>query len=256
MKTLQAVLCFVLSIGEAAAMGITILEAQYSTDLFMQWTLSTGTVINDPPPTVSSSPITSDLVRYPSDFYARATANTFSVATETSTGPLAGPENPTLAKAEAESTVTFKTLTDGLAPLSLLFDVTGDGVTAFSDGFISLHDMTTNQSLFSFTLDDVAHDFFDGINRLIFIDFNAQLSASHTYRLGLGVSSSASEDAQFPAIHLSGLTAVPPVPEPETWAMMLVGLGVLASSRIRRPRDPKRHPPLGCSRGDLRCTAN
>lgn len=231
-----------------AQMGVSILNAQYERDLSLNWTEFTmdGHAMVPHPQsmaetTTSAAPI-SNTITSPNNpkRFATASADMFSVSTATSAFPNATfTENSGFAKAIAESKYTFRTLTDGVAPLAFNFD--GSGQANFSQGFVSLFDLTLNQSLFYYSWERFTlagnipwnHFTYDAA-----LNLSPELFSSHTYALSMNVGTDANTDSQSMAIRMGGLQPIAsPAPEPETWAMMLLGLGgvlVVSRGNVRR----------------------
>jgi hypothetical protein len=161
--------------------------------------------------------------------FATASADLFNVSTATSAFPnTTFTETSGFAKAIAESTFTFRTLADGVAPLTFNFD--GSGQAIFSQGFVSLFDRTLNQSLFNYSWERVSGagniPWFPTGSRDATLNLSPELFSSHTYALSMNTGTDANADSQSMAIRMSGFQPIAaPVPEPETWTMMLLGLG-------------------------------
>jgi hypothetical protein len=229
---------------------ITILDDRYSTDLS---TKINGVVYESPGSTTtfstaatqtrtSATPLDSSLVANAKTF-AKAAADMFSVATETSAYPeFALNEVSNFARADAETNLSFSTLQDTSAGLQL--EVIGGG-SFYSDGFVSLFDRTDNQYLFSYSWESLSVPNYPpppgsfpftwtGVNSA-FLSLETQLESSHIYDLKLHASTNANTDSQYVSLQVSGLyPIVTPAPEPETWAMMLVGLGGVGFLARRR----------------------
>jgi hypothetical protein len=148
------------------------------------------------------------------------------------------------AEATAQSLLTFSPLADGSAPVS--FDFVGSGMSIFSDGYVRLFDLTANRSMFHYSWVGIGGDTglprgtnipsFD-ITRGGFLSLDTALLDSHDYALTMHVATNSSSDSAGFRISMAGLAFTPVVPEPETWAMMLVGLaGVLFASRSKQRR--------------------
>ena len=224
----------------AQGMEISILDLQLTTDLSYEIGLSVPTPHrqSDAQTTTSATPISIQLLSPSPRVFANVNADAFSVLTSTSAlWDPARNETTASARATAQSVVKFEPMTDGVAPLSFVFD--GDGPqSAFSRGFVSLFDITLDKPQFYYSWDrlfDLSKSnipwtcCYDAV-----LNLGTQLFSSHKYTLSMSVGTDANTDSQAMSIMMSGVSAVPPVPEPETWAMMLVGLGgVLFASRRR-----------------------
>ena len=141
--------------------------------------------------------------------------------------------------------MTFSPLSNGLAPLT--FSLSGGGSALFSSGEMSLSDLTNHKSLFDYSWKwPLGSNNVPNWTCCSFQDtFGAsvKLLDSHDYALNLRVSTNAGSDAQSMRITMAGFT--PAVPEPETWAMMLLGLGFLGYIV------PRQRARLGASQVDF-----
>lgn len=217
---------------------ITILDQRYLTDLSTR-VVSASPDFNTKFTTVVTQTKTSDkpldsLLTANAMTFAKAEADMFSVSTATSAYPDRSQNEVGIsARADAEMNLSFQTLQDTSAGLQL--EVIGGGVF-FSDGFVSLFDRTDNQYLFSYSwatlsvpkypppAGSVPFTWTD--SNSAFLSLDTQLDSSHIYDLKLHASTNAITDSQYVSLQVSGLyPTAAPVPEPETWAMMLAGIG-------------------------------
>jgi hypothetical protein len=217
-----------------AQMGISILNAQYTTDVYVR-----QNQIGEQSQQGTTATPTSDSLFMAGGFLpnwdssAQASADTFSVFA--STYAFGGS-----AVATAETHLTFSPLSNGVAPLE--FSLSGAGAADFSSGSMSLSDLTNHKSLFNYSWkwppgDGSANNVPNWVCCSFQDTFGApvKLLDSHDYALNLRVSTNAGSDAQSMRITMAGFT--PAVPEPETWAMMLLGLGfvgyIVPRQRVR-----------------------
>ena len=247
MKYLAALLLLATS-SVHAQMAVDITGAVYSTDLSLSWTelrSLPGQPLQQIPKSMAKSTSQStpviNTITSPDNpkRFATGNANTFFVSAGTSAFPtFDGPvsTNSGLANATAKSTLTFKPRSNGLTPLSLAFD--GSGEAAFSHGFVSLFDTTLNKSLsfYSWDRSTMAGNIPWDTNFDAFVNVAANLSSSHLYTLAMSVSTDANTDSQAMSIRMGGLTMASAAPEPEMWAMMLLGLGGVGFAARRRRR--------------------
>ena len=232
--------------GPAHAQSVELLpDTHYSTDLSTQL----STMVPVPPhgfetvttpkaqTNTSSAPLDSALNGGSAQVFAKAKADTFSVSTSTSALiDIAANETNAFAKATAETVLSFRALQDVTAPLT--FDFVGHDQAAFSDGFVSLVDVTAGSSLFSYawTYPFAGTVPWDCCYHAT-ISLSQWLQSSHLYQLTLHASTNANIDSQSVSISLSGLQALmAPVPEPELATLMLVGIGVVVAMARRRRR--------------------
>lgn len=241
--------------GNAAAQHteITILGQRHLTDLSTRIEYERR---NSGISTVATQTKTSDkpldsLLEANAKTFAKAEAGMFSVSTATSAFfDLARNEVSNSARADAETHLTFQTLRDTSADLQL--GVIGSG-SFHSDGFVSLFDRTDSQYLFSYSWASLSTPKYPPPPGSVpftltgsdsaFLSLETQLDSSHIYDLTLHASTNANTDSQSVSLQVSGLyatavsglyaTAVP-VPEPETWAMMLAGIGGVGFLARRR----------------------
>ena len=126
----------------------------------------------------------------------------------------------------------------------------GFAVSAFGHGFdpfaITSHDTEHGWASFSYSALDPTHVAFDGIYNLLgstqTLGIEAYLSAGaafadldygNTLRVSFTLPSNVSYTSDS-GVFLSAASAVTPVPEPETWALMMAGLGLLGHFARRR----------------------
>jgi hypothetical protein len=239
------------SVGAVAnAQSVELLpDTQYSTELSTKLskmvsgpdgfdTITTSKTKN----TTASTPLGSALNGGSAKVFAKAKADTFSVSTSTSALPkIEHDETSAFAKATAETVLSFRALQDVTAPLT--FDFAGAGQAAFSDGFVSLVDVTAGLSLFSYgwTYPFAGTVPWDCCYHAT-ISLSQWLLSSHLYTLTLHASTNANIDSQSVSISLSGLRQLmAPVPEPELATLMLVGIGMVAAiARRRHGRERRR----------------
>lgn len=230
-------LAFVLLAGWGTVtygMGVSVLDSRYRTDLFIEWetALGSGQFESQDRSIYSATPLNETLTVGPA-LVAQGVADALSVSTSTrARGTVLDGAFATRASADARSELTFQTAASGMAPLSIAFAAIGDGFTAFMDGFATLYDRTLGRTLFDYSLDEVLQSVTSGQSRVL--NFGVDLSSSHIYTLRLGASSDANFDGQDPSIALSGFEIVPPAPEPETYAMALIGLLAIGLALRRR----------------------
>lgn len=232
-------------VAGARSVEISVLDAEHSSRLNVrQGTVVAGEQVVTVTTRTSSSPRpVDDELQVSSRLFAKGHADVFSISAQTSATDSSVPIQS--AGAHAETTLRFSTFADGLAPLSFAF--TGDGQAYYSSGLVSLVDVTTDESMFMYSWD--SSSFFDpsmipwvshgtGPHRFTAsIAAEPLLLASHVYELTMGASTNAQDDAQRVTIDLSGLQ-VAPVPEPSTYAMLLMGFGLVGFS-TRRCRGPR-----------------
>jgi hypothetical protein len=233
--------CLLASGNVAAQMEISILRTQYQTDL------RTEVVQFQPPPPPSScctirsgetqtqrsnQPIIGAELAPTQRIFAKGTADTFFVSTSTSGLIDTTKEVDGTARAVARTDLTFSPLADGLAPLK--FEIALTDTVTYSAGFMSLRDLTLDQDMAYYywrgRIGPIA-DIPSGTNIPGFhfeasprvdVSAGAQLFDSHDYALTVFTTTDANDDFQAVSIRTVGL-----IPEPETWAMMLAGLGVV-----------------------------
>ncbi len=232
--------------SDASAHGaaISVLGVQYSTNLTTtvhkcvfagpitcESTTSTRT-------TTSTTPLHDQLRATPTTF-AVAQADMFLVSTATSALPnFRLGETSNFAKATAQSVLTFHTLQDGLAPL--VFDFIGIDQSVYSDGFVSLFDVTASQSMFDYAWTfpfsgTVPWDCTTSFGCEASLSLETPMLASHRYALTLHESTNADFDSQALSIQVSGLLPIAgPVPETSTCAMMFAGLSIVGLMIRRR----------------------
>ncbi len=151
-----------------------------------------------------------------------------------------------------EGSVVSGGFASGIEDLTTSFDFgnAGIGVVASGRGFapfaVDAHS-ERGWASFNYTALDPTHVAFDGIYNLLgssqTLGINAYLSAGAAfadldYGNTLRVSFTLPENVSFSSdsgVFLTLANAVTPVPEPETWALMLAGLGVLYGI-ARRPK--------------------
>lgn len=220
--------------AQAQYTEISLLDEHYSTTLSTSTTVpdcrdcatTTTTTVRQ---TTSGSPIESEL-QVADSVFAKATADTFSVSSE-ATAFIACRYCGPRAHATAETWLSFRVLQDSTALLTF-----SGGVQSFTSGFFSLFDQTAGSTLFSqsfgyFTGDPSA------VLDVASVSFAAALDATHIYKLTLRGDSDANWDGWRMSLGVNGLHAIAaPVPEPEAWAMMLAGLGLVGSLARRRLR--------------------
>ncbi len=217
------------AIGQAGAQSIeiSVLDTQYSTELHLFERTLAGAATSTTRTTNSSAAPISDSVQGSIPInYARASADMFSLSTATSATKGATSASPpdypdySFTRATAQSVLTFSTMDDAVGSLSFSMLVAGD--PSF-EGFVSLRDITSNQSLFSYTLGQFSYTFREGLQGLL--EPGIQLFGSHLYELTTHLSTNANGDFQDASLMASGIHAyVAPIPEPATYAMVLAGL--------------------------------
>lgn len=136
----------------------------------------------------------------------------------------------------AKSEISFAPLTSGLATLS--FDRHVAQEWFYSEGSVSLFDVTANQTLWDYSW--TFSQFIPGADRSFNEDgsedwtclLETNFDATHTYALSMREQSWADSDNQQIALQLSGLTVVP---EPSAFALTgLAAIGLLSSRRRRQ----------------------
>lgn len=238
-----------LAIGNAGAHSLSLLGSEYSTDLrtiLNQRDPSTGatTVTTATQTATSDAPLAKELVAHELTF-AKAQASPYSVSTQTSAfgSDLPGGGN---ASARAQTVLSFKALQHTEAALTI--DIEGSGFSFFSDGFVSLYDVTTSAYVFSYAWNFLSIPPappppgslplpWESVGNAT-LALNQRLDASHVYDLTLHASTTGSGDSQFVSVRLSGLDRLmAPVPEPSLAALMFAGLGVVGGiAALRRKR--------------------
>jgi hypothetical protein len=219
------------AVGNANSVDIVVLDVQHSIDIAIN-------LRGDAPSsqtTTSLDPLSGRLEtgQYGSTAHyalASAQADTFSVAA--ATVAFGGSSN-----AAASTMLTFSVLSNSLTPLTLDFTA-GGSAAIFSSGLVGLFDTTIGQSVFSYGWARLGPSNvpWQGGQPFGAVSLSLQplLLASHDYALTMKVATDASSDSQHVSISVSGLDVLSPVPEPETYALMLVGLGVIGFVARRR----------------------
>jgi PEP-CTERM motif len=219
--------------NQAQSIEVSILSASYSTDLsYALKDSSLALAVTSPSPVsyqFEAGTFGSTLN------YAKTAGSADAFSVSAATVAFGGHAN-----ASATSVLSFSTLANVTGPLTL--DFLAGGSSSFTAGLVNLFDMTTNQSLFSYEWTRFG---MGGVNNVpwpfaplpageAIVNLQPQLFASHDYRLTMHVNTDASSDGQSASISLGGFKVVSPVPEPETYALMLMGLGVLGFVARRR----------------------
>lgn len=216
--------------------AIAVLDARYST------TVSYSDQISGASETqmITGSPVPLDSELYYRSSYpigGEATADMFSVST--STQAIWGSSSAT-----AQTTLTFRPLEDGDASLTFA----GLAEHPFhSRGSLSLFNLTAGQDLFSYSWCGGSGEKYPCLSGdLLFpwsgnlitslLQLSPFLLASDTYVLTMRAATFANDDAQTVSLAVSGLQPIAPIPEPSTYAMMLVGVGVVGLAVRRRRR--------------------
>ncbi len=176
------------------------------------------------------------------DIYARGDSDLFSIRAETE----AADQNRfrQFASASPSTTLRFSTPADQLAPLTI--DFVGNGQAYYSDGLVSLYDVTADTFVFNYSWN--CCNFFGGTVPWVehtggpdrytaTVTPEPLLLASHVYELTMDTTTYAQDDGQSIEIGLSGLY-VSPAPEAPAYAMMFIGLGLMGAW-ARRGRRPK-----------------
>jgi hypothetical protein len=169
-------------------------------------------------------------------------------------------------------TVTFKSLQgDQITGIDALFDVSGSfsGTDNNGDGFITTDELTSvvvfdDKTAFPFRqvgFDETWRPYMTGFARINFdiqalhlLDFRAfSFDGQTRYDMGLqdgaftcqamcwGATFGAGSSVEV-RLAVSSAQSANPVPEPQTWALMLAGLTALAGSARRRSTAPRRRP--------------
>jgi hypothetical protein len=166
--------------------------------------------------------------------YANAAADRFSVSAD-AYAFVACQYCAPRSHAIAESSLSFRVLQDADALLAF-----SGSVTSWTYGFFGLFDQTTGTELFS-----QEFGFYPGRNPppgvsvASVLPFSASLDASHIYKMTLRGEADANFDAWNMSLGVTGLVPIAaPVPEPEAWAMMLIGLGAVGGIARRRRARP------------------
>lgn len=206
--------------GSAQDLGIRISEAQYRSDLTIGALHYDRTSYETSYPTTSATPLS--LSFQPNTHqYAIATANPFFVAASTKAYPNGDSDEMSAhAKAVAETKLTFQPSRD--ATTSLAFHFVGEGLFDWSEGFVSLQDLTSPSSLVSYSWTMADNAVILPVFRGNALEFQPQLLASHTYQLTMHTSTEASQDSQAVSISMSGFTSA--VPDATSYALLLTGL--------------------------------
>jgi hypothetical protein len=236
MTTRSVVALFVATAGLFAAtsvhsIDVSILDAKYSTDL--SYGISGSSLaLSATSPTPINYLFQAGVLGPTTPFASTsASANLFSVSAATTA--FSG-----FAKASADSVLSFSSLSTSAAPLTL--DFLAGGTTLFTSGLVSLFDVTSNTSVFSYSWERLGASTIPGFpGGEMVLALDPELYAAHDYKLSMHVASDASNDSENASIRLSGFhPVVAAVPEPETYALMLAGLVLMRS--VVRARKAKR----------------
>lgn len=237
----------VYSVAAAQAIDIQVLNAQYTTELTEKRKVcvpSCNWIPIQQTTTVSNSPLglqvlgTDGVVAGSHRVYAKANADTLSVSAATAALPFPDDAGGPWTQATAKTMFSFSTFEDASGPV--IFDFLAGGSTPeFSDGFVSLYDLTAGQSMFYSSWNKPTfYTFFDYTGQGVWrgsLLLEPTLLASHVYSLTMDVSTNANYDRQAVSIQLSGLQPITaPIPEPSTYALMLAGLAAVAVMARRR----------------------
>jgi hypothetical protein len=236
--------------ASAQAVEIVVVDAKYSTDLSIMVNKEadpapphddlTSTVTTQT--TTSFTPISNELrfggTPEPWDLrLAKATADTFSISTETYSGPAGTREQQW---ATADSMVSFTVLQDAATTLALEF---GFIFPPTSEGFVSLFDCTLGRSLFSYWWTGIYGVWqtnipWDYANGRASFGEEPLLLASHTYELKLHATAvSTTNDGTRASISVTGFESIAaPIPEPEAYALTFAGLIAVGIAAFRRKR--------------------
>lgn len=224
-------------ISHASAVPISLINTEYATDLLINLIDNSGASQVTQSGT-SPAPLSRELLGPGSRIYAKAAASTFSVGTATSAVPDSWGNGLSYvyARATARTVLNFSPLQDAIAPLALEF--AGSSLSFYSEGLVSLYDLTADQSMFSYSWTCCS---FQGtvpweprsgpfIRNGASIALDQQFLASHDYALTMLTTTHANFDSQSVSIDVSGLE----VPEPATLTMVLLALGVAGVVSRRR----------------------
>jgi hypothetical protein len=181
--------------------------------------------------TVASSSPHSDALYVDATDWASADADLFALATDTVALPPIPVTESVQSYASAEMVMQFSPVQDGVATLD--FDFTGLNSWQYSSGLVSLLDLTTNQTFWSYEWSQFLHgtvpwDSHINIATAAF-SLDQVFSAADVYVLTMYLQSDANFDQEHMTMQVSGLRTVP-----EPSSLVLVTIGLIGASWRRR----------------------
>jgi len=183
---------------------------------------------------LGSSEVSDDLYLQASQSFAAASADAKLFSTEANTSSGQGFGRHAFSAAEIRALIDFQPLVDTNASVGI--DMLGLYQSEFSEGLVSLVDLTLNELLWEYVWDELPENSTVpwvrvGGNRTASWATDTPFLASHQYQLEMFTSTHSNKDAQRITVNVSGLHVVP---EPASALLFGASLGALLALRRSR----------------------